>query len=119
MSLIGRCWAVTATSPLGMHTAWNHAVIRAFGWENALCPPLLSASFRAPRRGAGESRPPLLGSRDDPLTELGQWQAIQLAHALRRSGWRRLYESTQRRALEDARQLARMHHLSPFLIRAG
>jgi broad specificity phosphatase PhoE len=55
-----------------------------------------------------------LGSRDDPLTELGQWQAKQLAQALAAFKLAAIYTSPLTRALETARQLARMHHLAPI-----
>jgi ribonuclease H / adenosylcobalamin/alpha-ribazole phosphatase len=55
-----------------------------------------------------------LGSRDDPLTELGQWQAIQLAHAFAAIRLAAVYTSPLTRAQETAMQLAKMHHLSPI-----
>jgi broad specificity phosphatase PhoE len=55
-----------------------------------------------------------LGSRDDPLTELGQWQALQLARAFAAFKLAAVYTSPLTRALQTATQLARMHHLSPI-----
>ena len=54
-----------------------------------------------------------LGSRDDPLTELGQWQAAQLAQAFAALRLAAVYTSPLRRALETAIPLAHAHHLSP------
>jgi probable phosphoglycerate mutase len=55
-----------------------------------------------------------LGSRDDPLTELGQWQAMQLAQAFAAFRLAAVYTSPLTRALETAAQLGRAHHLSPI-----
>jgi broad specificity phosphatase PhoE len=55
-----------------------------------------------------------LGSRDDPLTELGQWQATQLAQAFAALRLAAVYTSPLRRALETAIPLASAHHLSPI-----
>jgi broad specificity phosphatase PhoE len=54
-----------------------------------------------------------LGSRDDPLTELGQWQATQLVQAFAALRLAAVYTSPLRRALETAIPLAHAHHLSP------
>ena len=43
-----------------------------------------------------------LGSRDDPLTEHGYWQAAQLAHAFAAFKLAAVYTSPLRRALEEA-----------------
>jgi broad specificity phosphatase PhoE len=55
-----------------------------------------------------------LGSRDDPLTELGRWQALQLADAFAAFSLAAVYTSPLTRALETASQLARRHHLPPI-----
>ena len=55
-----------------------------------------------------------LGSRDDPLTELGQWQAMQLAQAFAAFRLAAVYTSPLTRALETAAQLGRAHDLSPI-----
>jgi broad specificity phosphatase PhoE len=55
-----------------------------------------------------------LGSRDDPLTEHGYWQAAQLAHAFAPFRLAAVYTSPLTRARETAIPLAHMHHLSPI-----
>ena len=55
-----------------------------------------------------------LGSRDDPLTELGHWQAAQLAQAFAAFRPAAVYTSPLTRALETATALARRHHLTPI-----
>src|SRR5262245_17283060 len=53
------------------------------------------------------------GSRDDPLTAHGQWQATQLAQAFAPFRLAAVYTSPLRRALETALPLARVHQLEP------
>ena len=55
-----------------------------------------------------------LGSRDDPLTEHGRWQAVQLAHTLAPLALAALYTSPLTRAVETALPIARAHRLSPI-----
>ena len=55
-----------------------------------------------------------LGSRDDPLTERGQWQARQLGLAFATFRLTAVYTSPLTRALETAIPLAQAHHLSPI-----
>jgi probable phosphoglycerate mutase len=56
-----------------------------------------------------------LGSRDDPLTELGQWQVLQLAQAFAGFKLAAVYTSPLTRTLETAKQLAQRHGLSPIV----
>jgi broad specificity phosphatase PhoE len=53
-----------------------------------------------------------LGSRDDPLTERGRWQALQLAHALAPLALAAVYTSPLTRAVETAVPIAHAHGLS-------
>lgn len=46
-----------------------------------------------------------IGSRDDPLTPHGAWQAVQLAHALRQLPLTAVYTSPLRRAADTAAQI--------------
>jgi broad specificity phosphatase PhoE len=56
-----------------------------------------------------------LGSRDDPLTERGQWQVTQLTQAFAAFRLAAVYTSPLTRALETAIPLAHAHDLSPIL----
>ena len=64
-----------------------------------------------------------LGSRDDPLTERGQWQARQLAHAFAPLALAAVYTSPLTRAVSTALPLAEVHGLSiipePRLVEAA
>src|ERR671932_521136 len=64
-----------------------------------------------------------LGSRDDPLTERGQWQALQLAQALAPLPLAAVYTSPLTRAVATARPIASAHGLSiipePRLVEAA
>ena len=53
-----------------------------------------------------------LGSRDDPLTERGQWQALQLAQAFAPLALAAVYTSPLTRAVATARPMAEAHGLS-------
>src|SRR5215510_1814106 len=53
-----------------------------------------------------------LGSRDDPLTERGQWQARQLAHAFAPLALAAVYTSPLTRAVATALPIAEPHGLS-------
>jgi broad specificity phosphatase PhoE len=55
-----------------------------------------------------------LGSRDDPLTEHGQWQAAQLAQTFASLRLAAVYTSPLTRAVETAIPMAHRHHLSPI-----
>jgi broad specificity phosphatase PhoE len=55
-----------------------------------------------------------LGSRDDPLTAHGSWQATQLAQAFAAVKLAAVYTSPLTRARETAIPLADPHHLSPI-----
>jgi len=55
-----------------------------------------------------------LGSRDDPLTERGRWQATQLAQALAPLSLVAVYTSPLIRAVETATPMAHTHRLSPI-----
>jgi broad specificity phosphatase PhoE len=55
-----------------------------------------------------------LGSRDDPLTARGQWQATQLAQAFAAFRLAAVYTSPLTRALETSIPLAHRHRLSPI-----
>jgi probable phosphoglycerate mutase len=56
-----------------------------------------------------------IGSRDDPLTDLGQWQAAQLAQAFAGFKLAAVYSSPLTRTLETARPLAQPHGLAPVV----
>ena len=56
-----------------------------------------------------------LGSRDDPLTERGQWQALQLAHAFAPLALAAVYTSPLTRAVATARPIAEAHGLAIVL----
>src|SRR5262245_6387881 len=64
-----------------------------------------------------------LGSRDDPLTERGQWQARQLAHAFGPPALAAVYTSPLTRASATALPIAEPHGLSiipePRLVEAA
>src|SRR5262245_52747525 len=64
-----------------------------------------------------------LGSRDDPLTERGQWQALQLAHALAPLALAAVYTSPLTRAVATAMPIADAHGMSiisePRLVEAA
>jgi len=64
-----------------------------------------------------------LGSRDDPLTERGQWQAQQLAHAFAPLALAAVYTSPLTRAVATALPIAEPHGLSiisePRLVEAA
>ena len=64
-----------------------------------------------------------LGSRDDPLTERGQWQALQLAHAFAPLDLAAVYTSPLTRAVTTARPIAEAHGLAilpePRLVEAA
>lgn len=53
-----------------------------------------------------------LGSRDDPLTERGTWQASQLAHALGFVPVAAVWSSPLQRAVVTAERIAEPHHLA-------
>ena len=53
-----------------------------------------------------------LGSRDDPLTERGQWQALQLAQALAPLTLAAVYTSPLTRAVTTAMPIAQAHGMS-------
>ena len=64
-----------------------------------------------------------LGSRDDPLTERGQWQALQLAHAFAPLDLAAVYTSPLTRAVATAMPIAEAHGMSiipePRLVEAA
>jgi probable phosphoglycerate mutase len=64
-----------------------------------------------------------LGSRDDPLTERGRWQAVQLTHALVPLALAAVYTSPLMRAVETAVPIAQAHRLchiaDPRLVEAA
>ena len=64
-----------------------------------------------------------LGSRDDPLTERGQWQALQLAHAFELLDLAAVYTSPLTRAVDTARPIAEAHGIAirpdPRLVEAA
>ncbi len=64
-----------------------------------------------------------LGSRDDPLTERGQWQALQLAQALMPLTLAAVYTSPLTRAVTTAMPIADAHGMSiipePRLVEAA
>jgi probable phosphoglycerate mutase len=68
------------------------------------------------RHGEALANPDLryLGSRDDPLTDRGRWQATQLAQALATIPLAAVYTSPLRRALDTALPLASAHRLDPI-----
>jgi broad specificity phosphatase PhoE len=55
-----------------------------------------------------------LGSRDDPLTERGQWQATQLAQAFASLPLAGVYTSPLTRAVDTASAIAQSHHM-PYI----
>jgi len=82
--------------------------------------PALDGSRRMPvscvrlfvvRHAEATANPELryLGSRDDPLTERGQWQATQLAQAFASLPLAAIYTSPLTRALDTARAIAHPH----------
>ena len=64
-----------------------------------------------------------LGSRDDPLTERGQWQALQLAQAFTPLALAAVYTSPLTRAVATATPIAEAHGMSiipePRLVEAA
>jgi probable phosphoglycerate mutase len=64
-----------------------------------------------------------LGSRDDPLTVRGQWQALQLAHAFAPLALTAVYTSPLTRAVATAMPIASAHGMSiipePRLVEAA
>ena len=64
-----------------------------------------------------------LGSRDDPLTERGQWQALQLAQAFAPLDLAAVYTSPLTRTVATALPMAEAHGLSiipdPRLVEAA
>jgi ribonuclease H / adenosylcobalamin/alpha-ribazole phosphatase len=64
-----------------------------------------------------------LGSRDDPLTARGQWQALQLAHAFAPLALVAVYTSPLTRAVATAQPIAEAHGLAlipaPRLVEAA
>jgi probable phosphoglycerate mutase len=55
-----------------------------------------------------------LGSRDDPLTEYGRWQAVQLAHAFAPLPLAAVYTSPLTRAVQTAVPIGQAHGLTPM-----
>ncbi len=87
--------------------------------------PLPFVRFFLVRHAEALANPELryLGSRDDPLTEHGRWQAVQLAHALAPLALAAVYTSPLTRAVETAIPIAQAHHFShiadPRLVEAA